>query len=315
MWSNDSGDAFENFVVSALTVRILLRMIYNERQQLNNGEMPPFSQPIAVFKFYDLFPVNENSTYVSEINDVDGNPFEFYIHSISDKVSLMNLLTAPLYYIFPIGTNALSTDNTSAVHTSNLTSWLKSNFKLVDNRRDFLVNASNLMYQTKCNFVSKTNKDFVFSEEEKNQFSSVNKPADKNKVNSVWNNMQTTIDNFVKGNDDKISLFPMAKDAAGCDLVMLLHEIENNKIAADDDDNDNDATDDGNNYIVENLGIIHVIAIDLKDRRNTEETEWQKKIELLTSHRCVLPRLRAALLNKGFKDVQYHIVFAGREHD
>lgn len=126
--------------------------------------------------------------------------------------------------------------------------------------------------------------------------------------------MQTTIDNFVKGNDDKISMFPMAKDAHGCDLVMLLREIENNKIAADDD-NDNDATDDGNNDIVENLGIIHVIAIELKDRRKTKETEWQKKIELLTSHRCILPKLRTALLNKGFKDVQYHIVFAGREHD
>jgi hypothetical protein len=251
--------------------------------------------------------VNINSTYVSEINDVAGNPFEFYIHSISDKVSLMNLLTAPLYYIFPIGTNSLSTDNTPAEHATNLTSWLKSNYKLVENRRDFLVNASNLKCQTKFYFVSKTNKDFVFNEEEKNHLLSVNK------VYSVWNNMQTTIDNFVNGIDNNISMFPMAKDAAGCDLIMLLREIENNKIA--DDDDDNDVTDDGNNNIVENLGVIHVIAIELKDRRNTEETEWQKKIELLTSHRCILPRLRAALLNKGFKDVQYHIVFAGREHD
>jgi len=307
MWSNDSGEAFENFVVSALNVRILLRMIYNEREQLNNGEIPPFLQPMVVFKFYDLFPVNINSTYVSEINDVAGNPFEFYIHSISDKVSLMNLLTAPLYYIFPIGTNSLSTDNTPAEHATNLTSWLKSNYKLVENRRDFLVNASNLKCQTKFYFVSKTNKDFVFNEEEKNHLLSVNK------VYSVWNNMQTTIDNFVNGIDNNISMFPMAKDAAGCDLIMLLREIENNKIA--DDDDDNDVTDDGNNNIVENLGVIHVIAIELKDRRNTEETEWQKKIELLTSHRCILPRLRAALLNKGFKDVQYHIVFAGREHD
>ena len=315
MWSNDSGYAFENFAVSALTVRILLRMIYNERQQLNNGEMPPFPQPMVVFKFYDLFPVNENSTYVSEINDVAGNPFKFYIHSISDKVSLMNLLTAPLYYIFPIGTNSLSTDNTPAVHSTNLTSWLKSNYKLVENRKDFLVNASNLMCQTKCNFVSKTNKDFVFSDEEKNQLLSVNKPSDKNKVYNVWNNMQTTIDNFEKGIDNKISMFPIAKDAAGCDLIMLLREIENNKIAAADDDDDNDVTDDGNNNIVETPGIIHVIAIELKDRRKTKETEWQKKMELLTSHRCILPRLRAALLNKGFKDVQYHIVFAGREHD
>ena len=230
----------------------------------------------------------------------------------------MNLLTAPLYYIFPIGTKSLFTDNTPAVHSTNLTSWLKSNYRLVDNRRDFLVNASNLMCQTKCNFVSKTNKDFEFDEEEKYQLLSVNQPqpnnSDKNKVYSVWNNMQTTIDNFVKGIDNNISMFPMAKDAAGCDLIMLLREIENNKIAAAADD-DNDVTDDGNNNIVENLGVIHVIAIELKDRRNTEETEWQKKIELLTSHRCILPRLRAALLNKGFKDVQYHIVFAGREHD
>ena len=328
MWSNDNGQAFENFVLSALTVRILLRMIYNERQKFLNGEIQPSSQPMVVFKFYDLFPVNKDSTFVSEMNDVDGNPFEFYIHSISDKVSLMNLLTIPLYYIFPIGTKALYTD-TSVVHSTNLTSWLKLNYKLIENRKDFLVNiSSDLMYKEKCNFVSKTNKDYEFSPDEEKQWSSILEPekvigpnnnnnnnnSDKNKVYNVWNNMQKTIEKFVEGNDKKISIFPMAKDAAGCDLVMLLREIENNKYTDDDDDNDN--ADSGNNNIVKNLGgIIHVIAIELKDRRETKENEWQKKIGLLTSPRCILPRLRAALLNKGYTDVCYHVIFAGREHD
>lgn len=320
MWSNDNGQSFENFVLSALTVRILLRMIYNERQKLLNGEI----QPMVVFNFYDLFPVNKDSTFVSEMNDVDGNPFEFYIHSISDKVSLMNLLTAPLYYIFPIGTKALYTE-TSVVHSTNLTSWLKSNYKLFENRKDFLINiSSDLMYKEKCNFVSKTNKDYEFSSDEEKQWSSITEPEkvigpnnnnnlDKNKVYSVWNNMQKTIEKFVEGNDKKISIFPMAKDAAGCDLVMLLREIENKKYAADDDDDDD--ANSGTNNIVENLGIIHVIAIELKDRRETKENEWQKKIGLLTSYRCILPRLRAALLNKGYTDVCYHVIFAGREHD
>lgn len=121
--------------------------------------------------------------------------------------------------------------------------------------------------------------------------------------------MQSTIDKFIKnGYENKISIFPMAEGADGCDLVMLLREI---KVNSDDDDDGND----GNDNSEANLGVIHVVAIELKDRKATNETELQKKIGLLTSHRCILPRLRAALLDKGFTDVCYHIIFAGREHD
>lgn len=122
--------------------------------------------------------------------------------------------------------------------------------------------------------------------------------------------MQSTIDKFIKdGYENKISIFPMAEGAAGCDLVMLLREIK-----VDDNDNDHDGVNDGNNERKANLGVIHVVAIELKDRKATNETELQKKKELLTSHRCILPRLRAALLDKGFVDVCYHVIFVSRDH-
>ena len=102
--------------------------------------------------------------------------------------------------------------------------------------------------------------------------------------------MQSTIDKFIKdGYENKISIFPMAEGAPGCDLVMLLREIKVN------DDNDDDDVNDGNDGSKANHGIIHVVAIELKDRKATNETELQQKIGLLTSHRCILPRLRAAL--------------------
>ena len=122
--------------------------------------------------------------------------------------------------------------------------------------------------------------------------------------------MQSTIDKFIKdGYENKISIFPMAEGAPGCDLVMLLREIKVN------DDNDDDDVNDGNDGSKANHGIIHVVAIELKDRKATNETELQQKIGLLTSHRCILPRLRAALLDKGFTEVCYHVILAGRDHD
>ena len=74
---------------------------------------------------------------------VDGKPFKFYIHDISNKYSLMKLLTSPLYYIFPIGTKALYADNPVS-HSTNITSSLASNYKLLENRKDFQVEISQL---------------------------------------------------------------------------------------------------------------------------------------------------------------------------
>ena len=138
---NESGEPFENFVVSALKLRILLRMIYNEehqqqQQQQIDGRIVTSHQQMVLLNFYDLFPVNEDSTYISEMHGVDGKPFEFYIHDISNKYSLMKLLTSLLYYIFLIGTKSLYVDNPVS-HWTNITSSLASNYKLLENRKDF----------------------------------------------------------------------------------------------------------------------------------------------------------------------------------
>jgi hypothetical protein len=320
-WNEDpkekSGEPFENFIVAALKLRILLRMIYNEehqqQQQQIDGRIVTSPQQMVSLNFYDLFPVNEDSTYISEMHGVDGKPFEFYIHDISNKYSLMKLLTSPLYYIFPIGTKALYVDNPIS-HSTNITSRLASNYKLLENRKDFQVEISQLSCKSKSSFVSDKHGDNKFKSTEEAQFSSLiapdNSQNDIDKVSNVWYNMQSTIDKFIKdGYENKISLFPMAEGAPGCDLLMLMREI---KVNDDDDDDDVNYGNDGSKA---NLGVIHVVAIELKDRKATSETELQKKIGLLTSHRCILPRLRAALLDKGFTDVCYHVIFAGREHD
>lgn len=160
-WNEDpikkSGETFENFVVSALKLRILLRMIYKEEQQQQqqhiDGRIESSPQQMVLLKFYDLFPVNEDSTYISEMIGVDGKPFEIYIHGISNKYSLMKLLTSPLYYIFPIGTKALYVDN-ALDHSTNITSWLASNYKLLENRKNFQVEISQLSCKSKSSFIS-----------------------------------------------------------------------------------------------------------------------------------------------------------------
>ena len=78
--------------------------------------------------------------------------------------------------------------------------------------------------------------------------------------------MQSTIDKFIKdGYENKISIFPMAEGAPGCDLVMLLREIKVN------DDNDDDDVNDGND------GSIHVSAIELKIEKRPTRLNYSRK--------------------------------------
>jgi len=298
---NKNGKFFENFVTAALKVRILLRMIHKQEQQIQHPEQ----QIDHTFSFCDLFPVrNDDSTYVLEIQDVDRKPFPCYIHGISNKFSLMDLLTAPLYYIFPIGTNALNIQtiqSTSSGHK--MSSWLKLNYKVLEKSIDFDVELPSssaneaINCGSKINFVCKTHPAFKLDSEDEKQVSSPIEPektVKEGKLNAIWNNIQTTIDKILHEHENGIFMFQMAESAAGCDLVMLLREINKDDAEAK---------------------IMHIVAIEIKDRRGTEETKWKDKISLLTSHRCIIRRLRAALLlGKGFSNVRYHIVLAGREH-
>ena len=97
-----------------------------------------------------------------------------------------------------------------------------------------------------------------------------NSQNDIDKVSNEWYNMQSTIDKFIKdGYENKISIFPMAEGAPGCDLVMLLREIKVN--------DDNDDVNDGNDGSKANLGIIHVLAIELKIEKRPTRLNYNRK--------------------------------------
>ena len=134
----------------------------------------------------------------------------------------------------------------------------------------------------------------------------------------VWLSMETTINNIMNNLD--CSIFPCHQAAggsggggAGCDLVLIAKEVNKDTDASDpyEDDTGTDAgTGKGNTY--------HIIAVDFGkvNSRPTQPEEWEKKLDLLTSYRCIVPRLRAALKAKDpSNELVYHILLAGRpEH-
>jgi len=57
---------------------------------------------------------------------------------------------------------------------------------------------------------------------------------------------------------------------------------------------------------------IHVAAVELKDQRATPSEEWQKKWQSLLSPRCLIWWIKRLYADEF--DLEFHIVFAGREH-
>ena len=98
----------------------------------------------------------------------------------------------------------------------------------------------------------------------------------------------------------------------GCELVLIAKEVR--KYTETDPYDSDTCTDAG---IVKD-DTYHVIAVDFaKDQsRTTDPEEWEKKLDLLTSYRYIVPRLRAALKARDpSNELVYHIVLAGRpEH-
>jgi hypothetical protein len=58
---------------------------------------------------------------------------------------------------------------------------------------------------------------------------------------------------------------------------------------------------------------MHIAAIEIKDRRFTRQTEWDRKLEKLLSLRCAFWWLQ--LVYRDSFDLKFHVIFAGREHD
>lgn len=272
----NDGVHFEKFVTESLTARIITRKLL----------AAPSGDGWATFSFNSLFPADVSSVVnaQSPLGDMS-----YSLHGIASKSSLAKMLTSPLYYLFPLGLDELKreeADSASGI-ISDLVQGAASNHRIP--------NFPVLCYSNRCatpiQVVSKVlldSRDLILSTEEENILShSASAPTDSRKeVQQIWNSMQCWI-KIIMDNYMTCSIFPLANNAAGCDLLLLCR----------------DATD---------ADTYHFVAVELKDSRSTKYKDWQDKLNLLISCRCIVPRLRT-MFAKENKALVYHIVFAGRE--
>jgi hypothetical protein len=298
------GKSFEVFVSATFKSRILLRTMLN-----NNNDF-------GIFSFKSLFPADISGILTSKL--WDGS--EVYIHGIASKAALQKMLTYPLYYIFPVGLEAL--DEIDFLNGCILTQFISSTLEQEIFLNDFKVGVKNKFFSKPISFVSSAVsskqsltesewecfKNFEISsvkssaiavegsessstETTKMKMSGSSKKKNISDVEILKNNIASTVETIKKNLD--CSIFPVADCGIGCDLIMLLHEI------------------DENGQVDENK--LHIVAIELKDSRTTSKEKWSEKLIALTSFRCIVPQLKNALQKVG-KTLTFHIIFAGREH-
>ena len=286
------GRHYEDFFSSALKVRVVLSM-FNK------------SSVGATFRFRHLFPADASRT----ISGTVGQPV--HVHCVASKESLSKLLTPPLYFLFPIGLASLN-DHANMRQAPRLTSWVNEQSASVACDWDPELLVLKNWYTCRISLVNTTNNNAVFSSDDELYIktSPTLPEGASEQAQKVWYSMQATIKTIMSNLD--CSIFPCAQGAAGCDLVLLAKEVRSETLPdADDTGTDEDEGDTG----TVKGDTYHIIAVELKDRRGTEPEEWEKKIGLLTSYRCIVPRLRAALKAKDPSDeLVYHILLAGREH-
>ena len=139
----------------------------------------------------------------------------------------------------------------------------------------------------------------------------------------VWLSMEATINTIMNNLD--CSIFPCTQatatsgsgsggGVAGCDLVLIAKEMCKETYSDDTCESD---TGMGTGLVKGDT--YHIIAVDFgkdQSRPTQPEEAWEKKLDLLTSHRCIVPRLRAALKARDpSNELVHHIVLAGRpEH-
>ena len=272
------GVHFEKFVTSALSTRIITRRLANPLQEW------------VTFRLSSLFPAD-----VPSFVDTTTSPLGMSctLHGIASKSSLAKMLTSPLYYLFPLGLEEL--DRVEAESPSEIISDLVRGAGSNHQISDISILCCSKRCKTPIQVVSKALLDSpelikLSPEEQKIISHSDSAPTDQRKeVLQIWNSMQGWVDTIMQNHMD-CSIFPLAKGAAGCDLVLLCRDAARE-------------------------GCFHLVALELKDSRNTKYyKDWQDKWNMLTSYRSIVPRLRAALLKEN-KTLEYHIIFAGRECD
>lgn len=276
----NEGVHFEKFVTESLTARIIIRKLLGAPSSSADGW--------ATFPFNCLFPAD-----VSSVVDAQ-SPLDmpYSLHGIASKSSLAKMLTSPLYYLLPLGLDELDreeADSASGIISDLVQGAASSNHQIPN----FPVL---LCYPKRCatpiQVVSKVlldSRELILSMEEENILShSTTAPTDSRKeVQQIWDSMQGWI-KFVMDNYMTCSIFPLANNAAGCDLVLVCR----------------DAT---------KADTYHFVAVELKDSRSTKSKDWRDKLNLLKSCRCIVPRLRT-MFAKENKTLEYHIVFARGEN-
>ena len=290
----NDGTAFENFVLEALTTRIITRMIA-EKSNPDDG--------LASFCFRSLFPSDvsrvvsassprmpgQTDSVVSKVDDPErmssSTGSSYCIHGISSKASLAKMLSSPLYYLFPLGLEELDRIANGEVR---IISSLVEGTSSHHGQFDFPITVNANRCKTPIHVVSKAADSINLSPEEQIALTSrIALPTElRNEVQTIWRSMESSIKTIMQ-NYMTCSIFPVVKDATGCDLVLLCRDGTNPKA-------------------------YHFVALEVKDSRNTSSQDWQEKLFKLTSCRCIIPRLKAAMEKEGIV-LTYHIVFAGRE--
>ena len=279
--SSNNGKIFENFIVNAFKARIIIRIINRRRSEE--------SLLWATFRFIDLLPVDASriivDSFTMEGRSFNNYVFPCYLHGISSKKNLSKMLTAPLYYLFPLGLEVLHTDGSNN-HSGVIIPLVQECSPVVCDNLYFDIEVSPRCCDKKMSFVSNVKNAASFTPDEERFLStSITPPSDKysRDVKAIWYSMQDQIRIILDNRN--CSIFEVSEGAAGCDLVILCKESPSK---------------------------YHIAAIVVKDSHTTGKSTWQDKLFKLISFRCIVPRLKAELEKENI-DLYYHIVFAGRD--
>mmetsp|Transcript_108926 Transcript_108926/g.213412 ORF Transcript_108926/g.213412 Transcript_108926/m.213412 type:complete len:322 (+) Transcript_108926:2-967(+) len=314
-----NGIHFENFVYHALRSRFYLR-------QFNVTESS------VSMTTHQLLP---GLAYCATTTCCDME-LKFQLHLLNSKDQLKQFLLPPLYYLFPLGLSALSSDSTACSGSkSKMTDWAQNNtqrFQLAEVTEFPRISLALPGEKSKpCNWVidcsrtglteielnrfycfvklntSKTN-DPSFLDDYCDSVSGTSAVGQEQKETSYaqkkplefWNQVKLICKTLTEGYRSR-SLFVTPKSAEGVDLILVWTEERDTSECTFPDDS----------VAVAEKSVVHIGAVELKDRQNTSAEEWDRKIAALTSLRCGIWWLPLLVPSTSF---EYHIVFAGREH-
>ena len=329
------GAKFESFILHALRLRLAL-----QKEEMS-----------AVVKVRLSFFLPGNC-FEGFVDLPSGHRQNYFLHEISSKSDLQNFLLSPIYNLFPVGWVALQKTQTQsqslqrwiASHEPQkhrkYTGSDHYGIFINETLKGFGKDAKNNVLLELCpreHFpvsIELLEKFFCFlsdldTEQMDNALSSKknlrhlineffltgysNTEAEfKEKLTKWWTGMVDRVFSLARCFVNPEASFVCVPDSnQGCDLLMVWTEEDNISADIDDETPDNAASLDA--ATASALTIVHIAAIEIKDRRFTESVEWSDKMEILLSLRCLIWWMQIIYRRKF--DIRYHIVFAGREHE